>query len=451
MRMDDMNQKENTIKLSLQSIDYRMNRLEELSAAMADSNVYLRNLLMRNLSGQMSMYEVVGQETTPAEFSEDLSSEGHGEHKPGTTLVQSEAGLHIPTSNVLMHSQQPINVQELEKYTSRARQSSSGSVNLREFQSVSGDSETFLGESASGESLTAVPVTGLSLTNRRHGPTLRSINISKARTQPERPHRGMLSPNLRTSLSAPVRPIRSLSNPLDGGVPVISTAHIHSDTQLVTPKVKPNQLSLSTTRRQDRNENALTPISPEVAPLSPSKSIQHTTAAFITADMATIPTSAVRDLSSILTPLQGEYTSITDDIDTSCMQDRSPQRSPTTAGVFFSESFPDGEKPKEAVATSVELESLKMAEEVERRRIDKLIRPRLRQISLDENDTKMSEIAKRVVDELGKDEDSPAVEEDDEADSEEMEVDDPIYEGGIEITISAALSDSSGEESKPVA
>lgn len=87
----------------------------------------------------------------------------------------------------------------------------------------------------------------------------------------------------------------------------------------------------------------------------------------------------------ILTSLLAEYTTITDEIDTTCMINRSPPRSPTSA-VPYSSSDPawDDEKLGNQASISEKI-ALKQAEEIEHRKMERVIRKRLRQISQDES------------------------------------------------------------------
>lgn len=92
-----------------------------------------------------------------------------------------------------------------------------------------------------------------------------------------------------------------------------------------------------------------------------------------------IPQSAAHDLSSMFNPLLGEYTSITDFIDTSCFGEHSPPCSPIPKNFYD----PDGqqEKKSEKPAALSKQQLLKQAEEAEHQRMEGLIRHRLRQIS----------------------------------------------------------------------
>ena len=97
-----------------------------------------------------------------------------------------------------------------------------------------------------------------------------------------------------------------------------------------------------------------------------------------------IPQAAARDLSSMLNQsMIGEYTSITDAIDTSCIEDCSPPRSPTfsVADSYFGEGEKRQRKKSLADCKDNKQRELKQAEEAEHQRMESLIRHRLRQIS----------------------------------------------------------------------
>lgn len=114
-------------------------------------------------------------------------------------------------------------------------------------------------------------------------------------------------------------------------------------------------------------------------------SMPQSSACFTAPNPDGIPQAAARDLSSMFNPLIGEYTSITDAIDISCIGDRSPPCSPgAAAGIVFTVN--DGYletdvKAKERSAASSKQLELKQAEEMEHQRMETLIRHRLRQIS----------------------------------------------------------------------
>ena len=118
-------------------------------------------------------------------------------------------------------------------------------------------------------------------------------------------------------------------------------------------------------------------------------------------------------LTPIVTANRADYTSITDDIDTSSAAYHSPRGSPTTPypcnlGVDVNlDTYTKKEQKKpqsrklspHRVAVRSEAAQLKHAEESEHELMEIMIRKRMRQISLTESDS-MSEIAKQVISEM---------------------------------------------------
>lgn len=108
-------------------------------------------------------------------------------------------------------------------------------------------------------------------------------------------------------------------------------------------------------------------------------SMPQSSACFTVPDPETLPPAAARDLSSMFNPMMGEYTSITDAIDTSCIGELSPPCSPGgTSASLFSDSK---SRVKEKSAASNKQMELKQAEEMEHQKLETLIHHRLRQIS----------------------------------------------------------------------
>jgi hypothetical protein len=210
---------------------------------------------------------------------------------------------------------------------------------------------------------------------------------------------------------------------------VYTTARIESDTLVSTtaaaadkiddeeeltlqPKMSFNDLMEATA--METPENSDTP------PMPASSS--HTTLAIVT------------QLTPILTSLQSDYTTITDEIDTSCMMDRSP--SPTTACAFFpSDGFFESSDSKATEASKTKNKLLKRAEEIEHRRMTKVIKDRLRQISLDDSDS-ISDIARLVVSEMNSSEEDRSNQDDSDDDDE--------VESNVSIVSTASARDSDG-------
>ena len=108
--------------------------------------------------------------------------------------------------------------------------------------------------------------------------------------------------------------------------------------------------------------------------------------------------------SSIITTTRSEYTSITDDIDTTCLKYPSPGGSPVTPHKSFMDFYVPNEDKSDLLGKRKNLqlseaEQLKNAEESEHAQMETMIRKRMRHISLTETDS-LGDIAKHVVNEL---------------------------------------------------
>lgn len=149
-------------------------------------------------------------------------------------------------------------------------------------------------------------------------------------------------------------------------------------TVTVSSTVSPNSGSNLRSRRR-KNSGNTQPLTLNTTSAIVPSSMPQSSACFTTSYTDVMTGSAVRDLTFIFTPLIGEYTSITDNIDTSCLIDCSPPCSP---GVTSSSMLSPGEVYQEErkAADSKQLQ-LKQAEEMEHHRMGSIIRHRLRQIS----------------------------------------------------------------------
>lgn len=132
-----------------------------------------------------------------------------------------------------------------------------------------------------------------------------------------------------------------------------------------------------------------------------------------------LPKGLLINSSSIITPVRSEYTSITDDIDTSCVNHISPHGSPVTPhnSRFFDYNLsgdksnkthhPYGSPRKDIIRN--EAEQLKNAEDSEHAQMEVMIMKRMRQISLTETDS-LGDIAKHVMNEMEMSSDSSSSE-----------------------------------------
>ncbi|KAJ8304156.1 hypothetical protein KUTeg_017739 [Tegillarca granosa] len=377
MRMDDVNQKENSIKLSLQTVDYRLTKLEELTTQSTDllnvMKVYLsRGVRHISASSTSSHGQVESQESIiehgdltaydePAVLKTDEGTQ-MTKHKSSDSLDKSSTSEPNSTmrsipSPLLVHSKKPVKEENLRKYTDFTR---SGSPKIssprkpleRSFSQRSKHSLPRLPE-LSSEAINDIGKKEdgdheASLHDRRHVPDDLTVDVNKAN---------------------------------DNSGRMVFT----DDTVLL-----------------DKNQSSV---------YSAPKS-QSTSSAIFTAAENSSSSSALAQLTPILTSVNSEYTTITDEIDTSCMMDRSPPGSPSSAGSFFPDKFFDSKKKRKEFAKKTENARLRKAEEAESRKMEKVIRERLRQISLDETDS-ISDIAKLVVDDLNLNKDDHSSQEED--------------------------------------
>ena len=118
----------------------------------------------------------------------------------------------------------------------------------------------------------------------------------------------------------------------------------------------------------------------------------------------------IMPITPIVTPTRMEYTSITDDIDTTCVTYRSPPGSPTTPrslyfGVdvnldLYTQKMRSSTKGKRKQSSEESVQQLlNTAEESVRAQMENIIRKRIRQISLTEND-ELGELAKHVAQDM---------------------------------------------------
>ncbi|KAL5005502.1 hypothetical protein ScPMuIL_018958 [Solemya velum] len=485
MRMDDVNTKENSIKLSLQTVDYRLSKLEDLASQTTDMLSILQNFVLNQGSGSRSRNLSASTDRTiePLQSQESLVEQsdltnfddGGGyvskrdslgvskkdnlkDAKPiHTPKPSSDAGEQAVTSMketmrnlpspLLVHSKKPIRDDYLKKFTDYTKpvsprvgadfpktpvlRSSGSRKPERQLSQKSRHSLPELQETSPEITQSPFPFSDTetketnsekSLLERRHGAPKLSINIKTT--------------NVSVSSSDESKPVCGLeegAQDVNHSAVVYSIAKIESETQVCTgvPEkgnfIIPGGAGLTNAT----SSIVITPVSPQA--VSPARMLMRSSAVYGSMDNNNLlPSSVISQLTPILTSLSAEYTTITDDIDTSVVMDRSPPRSPATAGVFFSDSFFCPGRKRESEASRSEKEVLKQAEEMEHRRMGKVIRNRLRQISQDESDS-ISDIARLVVCEMtANPPDQSEQEDEDEEDqsSQSIEPDQPsvVYE-----------------------
>lgn len=421
MRMDDINQKENSIKLSLQTMDYRMSKLEEVALQTNDTLSVLRTYIARSvrhfsgaslgsqvhepsLESQDSIIEndMVIYESDSSPFKEpDLEASETttpsftlGRDSPTNTSMETNSTMRSIPSPLLVHTKKPLKEEQLDKVTDFSKQQKPLSKRKLLDQGLLKNQKLMpLQESSPVQEFNE----GIPLTQRRQVSTELSVNIELA-------NGGITSAPAATHASEVDQNTNQSS--------LYSTASISSDTQTTTGLPSGGIDSFPDADMQMR-------ISPGSSRPPSSPRISITSAVYGQSKNTFLAPTSVSQMTPILTSISSEYTTITDEIDTSCVVDKSPPGSPTSAGTFFGEGASDVEKKrKQSDVVTVENVRLKNAEELQHRKMERLIQHRLRQISLDESDC-ISDIAKLVVSDMNPQEENHSGQEEEE-DSEDM-------------------------------
>lgn len=421
MRMDDINQKENSIKLSLQTMDYRMSKLEEVALQTNDTLSVLRTYIARSvrhfsgaslgsqvhepsLESQDSIIEndMVIYESDSSPFKEpDLEASETmtpsftlGRDSPTNTSMETNSTMRSIPSPLLVHTKKPLKEEQLDKVTDFSKQQKPPSKRKLLDQGLLKNQKLMpLQESSPVQEFNE----GIPLTQRRQVSTELSVNIELA-------NGGITSAPAATHASEVDQNTNQSS--------LYSTASISSDTQTTTGLPSGGIDSFPDADMQMR-------ISPGSSRPPSSPRISITSAVYGQSKNTFLAPTSVSQMTPILTSISSEYTTITDEIDTSCVVDKSPPGSPTSAGTFFGEGASDVEKKrKQSDVVTVENVRLKNAEELQHRKMERLIQHRLRQISLDESDC-ISDIAKLVVSDMNPQEENHSGQEEEE-DSEDM-------------------------------
>lgn len=423
MRMDDINQKENSIKLSLQTMDYRMSKLEDVALQTNDTLSVLRTYMARSvrhfsgasfgsqvhepslesqdsiIENDMVMYESdssPSKETDLEASNTTTPSFTLGTDSPTNTSVETNSTMRSIPSPLLVHTKKPLKEEQLGKVTDFSKQQKPPSKRKLLDQGLLKSQKLMpLQESSPVQEFNE----GISLTQRRHVSTELSVNIELA-------NGGATSAPAATHASEVEKNTNQSS--------LYSTASISSDTQTSTGLPSGGIDSFANSDMQMR-------ISPGSSRPPSSPRISITSAVYGQSKNAFLAPTSVSQMTPILTSISSEYTTITDEIDTSCVVDKSPPGSPSSSGTFFGEGTSDMEKKrKQSDVVTVENVRLKNAEELQHRKMERLIQHRLRQISLDESDC-ISDIAKLVVSDMNQQEENHSgQEEEEEENSEDM-------------------------------
>ncbi|KAL8608834.1 hypothetical protein ACOMHN_034779 [Nucella lapillus] len=448
LRLEDVNTKESSMRLSVQNIDYRLGRLEEIAASTSETLDILRTLMLRQMppppspspsggGGRMVGAGVPGVTITQhsgsvllddmSDIDADATARGPSPGPSvsswntdtlGPSTTTSERELKCMPSPLLVHSCRRTHEDQLERFTSysRTRQLSGESFSVvpesetkshtpplasdtrpfgkrnKSLRATLSDTSAVLQKNQESQD----PSTNLQ--QRRSGGNKLSLDVTKAQTRAR--SSSMVSTAVR--FKDPVVHIADPSTEEVTGEGIFSTAPIQCSTSTATT---PRFAELDLTSQHlsvGLGHGATTPISPVMTPLSPVHPHIHTsTDVFTTPDPDVIPSSAVRDLCSVFTPHHGEYYTITDNIDVSCFRNLSPPRSPTpSAGPPISSAMAGFRNRAESTSSKVKQEELMEAEETERLKMEGLIRHRLRQISQDDSSGSISDIARLVVSEM---------------------------------------------------
>lgn len=423
MRMDDINQKENSIKLSLQTMDYRMSKLEDVALQTNDTLSVLRTYMARSvrhfsgasfgsqvhepslesqdsiIENDMVMYESdssPSKETDLEASNTTTPSFTLGTDSPTNTSVETNSTMRSIPSPLLVHTKKPLKEEQLGKVTDFSKQQKPPSKRKLLDQGLLKSQKLMpLQESSPVQEFNE----GISLTQRRHVSTELSVNIELA-------NGGATSAPAATHASEVEKNTNQSS--------LYSTASISSDTQTSTGLPSGGIDSFANSDMQMR-------ISPGSSRPPSSPRISITSAVYGQSKNAFLAPTSVSQMTPILTSISSEYTTITDEIDTSCVVDKSPPGSPSSSGTFFGEGTSDMEKKrKQSDVVTVENVRLKNAEELQHRKMERLIQHRLRQISLDESDC-ISDIAKLVVSDMNQQEENHSGQEEEEEEEENSE------------------------------
>ena len=398
MRWEDMSQKDNAMKLSLQGVDFRLSMLEELALQNTE--------ILKQLKGFMSQYDtrsrnvsassdrsgshcrLDSEESTPdqgdlQQFVSPSPSDAESGGKEASATSLGETSL-TPSSSMTMRSMpSPILVhsrkaQKDDNLQPKSAAKSSYALTRRLERQASLKQRRSLPKVLEHDTTPDEDLGKQSLSERRHASKL---HIDTNLTAPD-------SENNTTS-STDV--LDKADTDVNNSSALYSTAHMGADTQVSThvpAKIGTDDSTTDAPGLLMKSKSYESPLMVQIPGVANND----------------VPVSFASPFTPILTSLRAEYTTITDAIDTTCMINRTPPRSPTSAHPYYNEGMWDEDLSEHA--------TLKQAEEQERRKMEKVIRHRLRQISMDESDS-ISDIAKLAISEMDVTDDPPSEHEDD--------------------------------------
>ena len=416
-----MSQKDNAMKLSLQGVDFRLSVLEEIALQNTEILNQLKNFMSqydtrsRNVSassdrsssrGRLDSEESTTDQGDLQQYAgssqpEDGSGVGGRETTPGPSAETSmtpasNVTMRSMPSPILVHSRKSVKDENIQRVTDLSKPQAKSShaltrrlerqASLKQRRSLPKVLE-HLKEHEGHEGNTAEESLRPSLSERRHASRLHiDTNLT--------------APDTEFSNSGNSDVLDKAETDVNNSSAVYSTAHMSADTQVSTQcpaRIGTNETTMDAPGLLMKSKSYESPLIVQI-PYSGVGTNE-------------VPASFASPFTPILTSLRAEYTTITDIIDTTCMINRTPPRSPTSAHPFYNEGMWDDEK-SENLACLSEHAALKHAEEQEHRKMEKVIRHRLRQISMDESDS-ISDIAKLAISEMDVTDDPPSEHEDD--------------------------------------
>ena len=436
LRMDDMNQKENAMKLSLQTVDYRLAKLEEVALQTAESLFLLQQLVTssRILQHQMSS---------------DLDAESSGGESSSKADIQSPPFLFPPGSApAQLPKKHKMNEERLRPFTdySQACQRKPflravtlgaplGGPDMTMVPSnyrVARQTSVFTRQASifsppppepkskpkpkrikSPPRTVSGPHLGSELYYRRRNNALSRLRhqglITKALKEEEEPHSKKEDARVTFSDRSPHDPCQRKAFSLDAVDTLMVEQGRQESAGLDIPPTRESGNYL-TDGPASHTMHLSTQMHRQISSPTPPVSIpprRQATPPSSLPSVVTIPKPAppgMAPITPIVTPSRSDYTTITDEIDTSGVNYTSPIGSPQTPRrIFFGVDVnvdlytKKGKPQKTAIRT--EAEQLKKAEESEHAELELVIRKRMRQISLTESDS-MSDIAKHIVHDL---------------------------------------------------
>ena len=470
LRLDDINQKENAMKLSLTTIDYRLAKMEEMALQTAENLYMLQSLvavqqgLVRQASDQSG--PLSGSSAGSAGSAGGSLDYGYAGPPPASAPVTRGASMDpsMLTSFFMPENytspgpgskrrKKIMNEERLRPFTDyskthRVRPPFNRAITVatpgrlgRELTivqagfNVNHDASNFtqspkqpVAEQRSPPARPSSPHLGSDLYHRRRNKALsrlRSQGLFKALKQENlsegraRRGRGSKSPARVTFSDPPSKEAspdqrRSMSADAVEMFPTFS-GNVGKQGFCTTQNLAHYTMAAHPVDMQYSTKTTPSPSSPPVdipsgstsRSINPPSSLGVNRAAESRADSSHSPavTPSSVPIQPIVTPNHTEYTSITDEIDTTGVNFGSPCGSPTTPRQFYFGVEVDVDlytkKPRKNHRTlsATEAQQLKLAEDSEHEAMEMMIRKRMRQISLTESDG-LSDIARHVMQEM---------------------------------------------------